>query len=258
MGTRLDYARQAETYDATRAASPSILRPVLAALGGARGRRLLDVGGGTGNYSVAFREGGVAPIVADISHEMLGRARAKGLPVLCADAARLPVAPRSADAVTMISMLHLVPDWRAALREPRRVLRPGGRLVLQVFAREHLEVLWTCEYFPRFAARVRAEHQTLTDLLAQLPGAHAGPFLYEDLTDGTMAALCRHPPLLLDPARRSQTSFFGRLERDDPAELREGISKLERDLARGRRPDLEVAQLRARIGDGSVIAWTAS
>ena len=54
MATRHDYARQARTYDRTRAASPSVLGPLRAALGAAPGRRLLDVGGGTGNYASAL------------------------------------------------------------------------------------------------------------------------------------------------------------------------------------------------------------
>lgn len=46
-----DYSRQALTYDNTGAASPSVLGPLQAALKGAPGKRLADIGGGTGNYA---------------------------------------------------------------------------------------------------------------------------------------------------------------------------------------------------------------
>lgn len=257
MGTRHDYARQAETYDRTRSASPSVLRPVLAALAGAPGRRLLDVGGGTGNYAIRLREAGFHPTVVDVSEPMLARAAAKGLDAVRADAAALPFAGGSADAIAMISMLHLVPDWRRALAEARRVLRPGARLVIQAFARENLGVHWIFEYFPGSKPWIYAEHQTVPEILAELPGAAATPFLYEDLADGTMAALCRRPELLLDPARRAQTSFLERLAKIDPEAHREGLARLERDLARGRRPHEEVADLRDRVGDGTVIGWAS-
>jgi SAM-dependent methyltransferase len=47
-----------------------------------------------------------------------------------ADAARLPFAAESFDAVLIRDLLHHLPDRMAALKEARRVLRPGGRLTL--------------------------------------------------------------------------------------------------------------------------------
>jgi hypothetical protein len=46
-----DYSNQAQTYDLTRAASPLVLAALGLALAGAPGRRLADIGGGTGNYA---------------------------------------------------------------------------------------------------------------------------------------------------------------------------------------------------------------
>ena len=86
MSLLRDYSRQARTYDETRAASPSVLGPLREALDGAPGPRLVDVGGGTGNYSLALREEGWEPLVVDRQPEMLARAAAKGLETLQADA----------------------------------------------------------------------------------------------------------------------------------------------------------------------------
>ena len=47
-----------------------------------------------------------------------------------ADASRLPFASGSLEAVTGHSFLYLLPDRETALREMRRVLRPGGRVIL--------------------------------------------------------------------------------------------------------------------------------
>jgi hypothetical protein len=67
VGLLPDYSRQAERYDETRAASPSVWRVLLAALEGAPGRRLADLGGGTGNYALALSAQGWEPVVVDRS-----------------------------------------------------------------------------------------------------------------------------------------------------------------------------------------------
>ena len=52
------------------------------------------------------------------------------MPLVALDAAALPVRSGALDAVTLHSVLYLLPDQPAALREIARVLRPGGRAVL--------------------------------------------------------------------------------------------------------------------------------
>lgn len=256
MRSRHIYDRQAESYDATRGASPSVLRPLRAALRGAPGHELVDVGGGTGSYALALREEAWDPLVIDLNAAMLARAKAKGLRTLQGDAAELPLPDSSADAAMLVSMLHHVPDWRAALREARRVLRPGGRLALMGWTREHMErVTWLRDYFPSMDAWLALDHPTLGELEEELPGAQLLRVEFEDLQDGCLAALQRHPCLLLDPARYRQTSYFERLERRHPDELNAGLARLRADLAAGERPDHGVAHARARWGDAAVLAW---
>jgi ubiquinone/menaquinone biosynthesis C-methylase UbiE len=103
-----------------------------AALAGATGRRLADIGGGTGNYALALARDGWDPVVIDRSPEMLARATEKGLATITADARALPVDDEAFDAVMLISMLHHVDDPAVVLAEARRILRRGGRLALFV------------------------------------------------------------------------------------------------------------------------------
>ncbi len=95
-------------------------------------RRVLDVGCGPGNSATHLRD--VVPEVVALDHApaMLRRARRRDarLRLLRGDARQLPLADRSVDAVTFHSVLYLLPDRAAALRETARVLRPGGRAVL--------------------------------------------------------------------------------------------------------------------------------
>jgi ubiquinone/menaquinone biosynthesis C-methylase UbiE len=242
-----DYSRQAQTYDETRAASPSVLGPLRQALAGAPGRRLVDIGGGTGNYSRALRDEGWEPLVCDREPAMLARAAAKGLETIEGDAQRLPLEDASVDAAMLVSMLHHVEDPPAALAEARRVLRPGGRLALMVFTREDIADLWLSDYFPSTRAWMTESHQTRDELMAMLPGAHRIEVVFRDLEDGSLAALAAYPERVADPRWHRQTSFFERLERDHPGELGAGLARLRDDLAAGRAP--------RRPGLASVLAY---
>ena len=114
------------------------------------GMTLLDVGGGTGDIAFRFLEkGGGRVVVADINREMLsvGRDRAidRGwigpLEWVCGDAERLPIADASVDAYTTAFCLRNVTRVPEALKEARRVLKPGGRFLCLEFSRVVLPVL---------------------------------------------------------------------------------------------------------------------
>ena len=91
---------------------------------------ILDVGCGTGLLLEHLRERG-RPVGVDFSETALDfcRLRTDG-PLLQADAVRLPVADGSYDAVTAIGVVEHLDDDTGAPAEWRRVLRPGGALVL--------------------------------------------------------------------------------------------------------------------------------
>jgi demethylmenaquinone methyltransferase/2-methoxy-6-polyprenyl-1,4-benzoquinol methylase len=248
VGVLPDYSRQAEHYDETRSASPSVLEPLRHALEGAPGRRLLDIGGGTGNYSLPLKQAGWQPVVLDRSPPMLARAAAKGLETVEANAERLPFGNEAFDAAMMISMLHHVEDRPAALAEARRVLRAEGRLALMGFTGEDAASLWILDYFPSSRPWMEATHPPRAAFLDQLPGARLFDFQFQDMEDASLAALSAQPDRLLEAAERGRTSYFERMRRDHPDELRAGLSRLREDIAAGRVP--------RRAGTATVLSWT--
>jgi SAM-dependent methyltransferase len=243
-----DYSRQAEHYDETRAASPSVLRVLREALEGAPGPRLADIGGGTGNYALALRGEGWDPVVIDRSPKMLSRAAAKGLETQQADARRLPFADQEFDAAAMISMLHHVEDRAAAVAEGQRIIRSGGRLVLVGFTGEDADSLWVLDYFPSSRPWMAVTHPPRATFLELLPGASLTAFTLEDMKDGSLAALSADPERVIEAAERGATSFFERMRRDHPDELRAGLERLRREIAAGTAP--------SHPGTASVLGWT--
>jgi ubiquinone/menaquinone biosynthesis C-methylase UbiE len=97
------------------------------------GEVVLDPGCGTGWQAAGLRRAapGVTVVGVDLSAGMLGEARLAGAaPLVQADATRLPLAAGSVDLVVTRGVLHHLPDVVAALADWRRVLRPGGAVVV--------------------------------------------------------------------------------------------------------------------------------
>ncbi|MGH3450540.1 MAG: demethylmenaquinone methyltransferase [Haloechinothrix sp.] len=95
-----------------------------------RGERVLDLAAGTGVSTEEFSRSGAWCVAADFSLGMLRSGRHREVPMVAADALRLPFADSSFDAATVSFGLRNFVDTAAALAEIARVIKPGGRLVI--------------------------------------------------------------------------------------------------------------------------------
>lgn len=109
---------------------------VLRALRSGAHERLLDVGCGTGLLSARIARAlpGCGVVGCDFSRGMLERAAAgrRSARWVRGDALRLPFADASFDVLVSTEAFHWFPDQPAALTEFRRVLEPGGRLLVSL------------------------------------------------------------------------------------------------------------------------------
>jgi len=104
--------------------------------------RMLDIGGGTGRVSGTFGDDYVV-VVCDPSWGMLGEARQKQMIACCGLAEHLPFADGAFDRIVMVDTFHHLHDQHVAAKETLRVLRPGGRLVIEEPDIRRWAVKWT-------------------------------------------------------------------------------------------------------------------
>lgn len=135
------FDRVADRYDLTNdvlslGLAPTWRAATVRAVDPRPGMRILDLAAGTGTSTRPLADAGAVGVPADLSLGMLraGKGRQPDLPFVAADALALPFADDAFDAVTMSFGLRNVEDTSAALRELRRVTRPGGRLVVCEFS----------------------------------------------------------------------------------------------------------------------------
>lgn len=151
----------------------------------AAGQHLVDLAGGTGDIASRFlKAGGSSATIVDINVEMMlvGRQRPQlaqldGLNWIAGDAERIPLADATADVITIAFGLRNVTDRPAALRDARRVLKPGGRFYCLEFSRVRarpmrlLYDLWS-EALPGFGAliaRDRDSYKYLVESIRRFP-----------------------------------------------------------------------------------------
>ncbi len=122
-------------------AIPRPTGPLRRALAAREGERILEIGPGLGQHAVEVA-GYVGPKgcvdVLDVQQEMLdataARAKRRGVSnivaALATSSGRLPYEDASFDAAYIVTVLGEIPDHQQTLMELRRVLKPGGRLIV--------------------------------------------------------------------------------------------------------------------------------
>ena len=151
------------------------------------GERVLDVAGGTGDLAAAFvrRIGSQGEVwLTDINGPMLTRGRDRLLdegllaPVARCDAEKLPFPSNHFDLVTVAFGLRNMTHKELALAEMRRVLKPGGRLLVLEFSRvwkplSPLYDLYSFKVLPWLGARIAGDadsYRYLAESIRMHPG----------------------------------------------------------------------------------------
>lgn len=99
---------------------------------------ILESGCGPGNFLTRLKRYGKVVVGMEIIFEPLRKAESLGHRVLNADASSYPLRDGSVDLIVMVDVLEHIKDEKKALSEAKRILRPGGHLLLSVPAFQSL------------------------------------------------------------------------------------------------------------------------
>lgn len=131
------FDRAAEYYDATRGLSSEGVRRQTALLVAELARRgpVLEIGVGTGQVALPLHEAGIRVVGLDLALPMMAKLVEKSggsspLPLVQADATRMPFDDAAFGVAYSRWVLHLIPGWRVALAEAVRVVRRGGTILV--------------------------------------------------------------------------------------------------------------------------------
>jgi ubiquinone/menaquinone biosynthesis C-methylase UbiE len=194
--------------------------------GDLRGRRVLDVGCGTGRAVAALADRYLARAWGiDPSPEMVEVARGRiprGAQVKVGRAEDLPFKEGWFERVLMWLTVHLV-SGSEALAEARRVLTPDGRLVIATFDPTHFDDFWLNRLFPSLERIDRARFPEPEVLAEEIERAG---FDNPRTTRLTQAGRIDRESAL----RKLHGRFISTLQLLDEAEYRDGVARAEREL----------------------------
>ena len=232
-----EYDEIGKTYTSTRLADPRISQQLIDLLSLPTGSRIVDVGAGSGNYSLALAVHGFRVTAVEPSAVMREQAQAhRNLSWQAASAESLPFDDAQFDGAVMTLCLHHFVDWRQGLREALRVTG-GGPLVIFAFDIEHKANFWLFDYFPDFIEIDRGWSATSEKIAAFVEQDlqstfESTPFpLPKDLCDHFAAAGWARPEIYLQLRYRSGISSFSKLNKQA---LDQGLKQLRDDLKNGR------------------------
>jgi SAM-dependent methyltransferase len=186
------------------------------------GRRVVDIGCGTGRAAEALVERGSRVWGVEPEPEMAALARERVSTVKVAPAERLPFKDGWFERALMWLVVHLV-DRPSAFGEAARVLRPEGRLAIGTFHPLHFERYWLKGFFPSLEEIDKGRFPTPDGLDAELRAAGFERVEQHRLTQ--TASVDRETAI-----ERVRRRFISPLQLLDEAELESGLARMEREL----------------------------
>jgi ubiquinone/menaquinone biosynthesis C-methylase UbiE len=194
---------------------------VLVREGDLTGRRLLDVGCGTGRLAAELRERGNRVWGIDASPEMVAAAKARGVNAKVARAERLPFKEGWFERAVLWLSVHLV-DRPQAFGELHRVLAPAGLALIATFDPSHFDRFWLNAIFPSLERIDRERFPTASQLEQELFAAALEPRISRV---SQQAEITRAAAL-----ERIRGRYISTLELLSDEEYRAGLERAERQL----------------------------
>jgi ubiquinone/menaquinone biosynthesis C-methylase UbiE len=226
-------------YNHTRQADPFIADKLLDFLSPVSGETYLDIGCGTGNYTVRLAEKGYRFYGIDPSDKMLEEAKSKSNKVkwIIGSSDKIPASDEFFAGAMATLTVHHWQDLDTSLKELYRVLKKDSRLLVFTASPDQMKGYWLNHYFPQMlhASTNRMPSISTVETAANKAGFILENtekyFVREDLKDLFLYSGKHDPDIYFKPAVRNGTSSFMALSKKN--EVSAGLKQLRKDLDAG-------------------------
>lgn len=229
---KIDYSNISKTYDSYRSYSYSEIQKLIKFGKLENGMNILDLGCGTGNLSAQLLEQiKIDSIGIDKSFQMLKKAKAKAIQVLCADAdCNLPFKDYSFDAIIGAYVIHHINNRMALIAECFRILRDGS-LIFLTSSHDQIERLHPVikEFFPALIELDKKRFPDIPELDYLLKTAGFKNIKHEELIISKI-------PIDIDYLEKVKNKFVSTFYLLSENEFNNGIEKLEAYIRNNKEP----------------------
>jgi ubiquinone/menaquinone biosynthesis C-methylase UbiE len=179
--TKVDYdEHQHAVYAVGRQMSPAALQTWMEALARhlpkTRPLTWLDLGSGTGRMTPSLATAFGGPVYGvepaeKMRAQAVARARHPGVSYEAGSAEHIPLPDASCDAALLFFVWHHVADRDGAVHELRRVIKPGGTLLVQANLSDRTPDVWWLQVVPEWMSIHQAQYQSEEELRSDFSGA---------------------------------------------------------------------------------------
>lgn len=232
----IKYDKIGTSYNSTRKADPYLTERLLYHLQPKSDKLYLDIGCGTGNYTITLADKGFRFIGLEPSDKMLNEAKLRNLDIswLQGIAEQIPADDKSIDGIIGTLTIHHWTDLRKAFLEINRVLKDDGKFVLFTASPEQMEGYWLNHYFPKMLQSSIEQMPSLADIQDAIGQTELEItkmekyFIKDDLKDCFLYVGKNNPDLYFDESIRHGISSFSSLA--NIKEVKQGLSNLKNDI----------------------------
>lgn len=224
---------RAKYYNYYRKADVRLTKRIIELLDCEPPSTLLDVGAGTGNYSISMLNIGYNLIALEPEEKMSAQCSDQRIQWVHSSAEHILLPDKSVDSAIIINAIHHFKDIKGAFQELKRVVRKGP-VIIVTFDPNIACKQWVFDYWPEL---VEYEHSHYLDFdvlkqyILDSTGGKLEEYIYElpfDFEDTFAASLWKRPHLLLEHANlKYSMSIFSSM---DDKSFNDGLNKLKRDL----------------------------
>ena len=239
MNSETKYNKIGDEYNSTRFADEFLTEKIFEFLNSSANEKNLDIGCGTGNYTIALANKGLNFIGVEPSTKMLEIAKSKSEKIdwKIGSAENIPAENESIENVIATLTIHHWTDLNKAMKEIYRILKPKGKLIIFTSTPNQMENYWLNNYFPKMMEKSIQQMPSIQKIETELVNTGfqitetEKYFVTYQLQDFFLYSGKERPEIYLQEKFRKGISSFASLSNKD--EVLKGVEMLRQDLTNG-------------------------